>query len=153
MKLTVLFLTVLSFTFHNAIAKNGPEKGISVSNGHTSVIRPGQEVIAVYIESIVNSSPEDIVLISATSKLAQKVEFHSMQIVENRMKMKIEDNIIIPAQSQTSISKGNSKGYHLMLLNISPELEKKTMLELVLSFSNGQHILCNISVRKYSKNK
>ncbi len=153
MNFPVIVLTVLFLPFHNTVAKNEPEKKITVSSGNTSVIRPGQNVIAVYIDSITNSSPEDIALINVTSSLAQKVEIHSMRIVENRMKMTLEEKIIIPALSKTSLRKGNPNGYHLMLLNISPEIKKRTMLPLTLSFSNGQNILCTVTVKKHSDNK
>ena len=146
-------LIIFTLSFHSVDAENLREKEIQVSNGNTSVIRPGQQTIAVYVNSIENKSREDVALVQAFSESAANIEFHSMQIVDNVMKMKRQQKITIPAKSTISLNKGNKNGYHLMLLDIAPETIKDNILTITLVFSNGENLQCKILVTRYSENK
>ena len=132
---------------------NDATEVINISGAHTNVIRPGQSVIAVYIDAIKNSSNKDVDLITVSSPAAKSIEIHSMQIVNNVMKMKKEEKITIPANSKVSLGKKNPNGYHLMVFDVSPQITEKNMFTTTLSFSNGENIRTNVTVKKHTENQ
>ena len=152
MILPLLISTIFTLNLPFVIANDATEV-INISDGYTNVIRPGQNTIAVYLDTIKNSSNKDIDLITISSPFAKNIEIHSMQIVDNVMKMKKEEKITIPAKSKVSLSKKNPNNYHLMVFDVSPEIAKKNMFTINLSFSNGETLLTNITVKKSVENK
>ena len=106
MTLPLIISTIFTLNFPFVIA-NGATEIISISGGYTNVIRPGQNTIAVYLDTIKNSSNKDVDLIAVSSPAAKSIEIHSMQIVDNVMKMKKEQKITIPAKSKVSLGKKN----------------------------------------------
>ena len=153
MTLPLIMSTIFTLNFQFGIANDDTKKIINLSGGYTNVIRPGQSAIAVYLDTITNSSNEDVDLIAASSPYAKFIEIHSMQIVNNVMKMKKEQKITIPAKSEVSLGKQNPNGYHLMVFDVSPQIAKKNMFTINLSFSNGDNLLTNITIKKHTENQ
>ena len=152
MTLPLIISTIFTLNFPFVIA-NGATEIINISGGYTNVIRPGQNTIAVYLDTIKNSSNKDVDLIAVSSPAAKSIEIHSMQIVDNVMKMKKEQKITIPAKSKVSLGKKNPNGYHLMVFDVSPQITEKNVFTITLSFSNGEKLLTNISVKKHIGNQ
>ena len=152
MILPLIISTIFTLNLPFVIANDATEV-INISGGHTNFIRPGQNVIAVYIDAIKNSSNKDVDLIEVSSLSAKSIEIHSMQIVNNVMKMKKEQKITIPAKSKVSLGKKNPNGYHLMVFDVSPQITEKNMFTINLSFSNGENLLTNITVKKHTENQ
>ena len=98
MKLTLIISTIFALNLPFVMANDANERVINISGGYTNVIRPGQSTIAVYLDTIKNSSNKDVDLIIVSSPFAKNIEIHSMQIVDNVMKMKKEEKITIPAK-------------------------------------------------------
>ena len=153
MILPSIISTIFTLNFPFVVANDANEKIINISGGYTNVIRPGQSAIAVYVETIKNSSNKDVDLITVSSPAAKSIEIHSMQIVNNVMKMKKEQKITIPANSKVSLGKKNPNGYHLMVFDVSPQITEKNMFTITLSFSNGENLLTNVTVKKHSENQ
>ena len=153
MTLPLIISTIFALNFPFVVANDAPEKIISVSGGYTNVIRPGQSLIAVYVSAIKNSSNKDVDLIAVSSPSAKSIEIHSMQVVNNVMKMKKEHKITIPAKSKVSLGKKNPNGYHLMVFDLSPQITEKNMFTINLSFSNGENLLTNVTVKKHTENQ
>ena len=133
--------------FHSVNAMENIEKKIRISDGYSNSIRPGQTTIAVYFDNVVNTSEKDIDIIKVTSPDAEKLEIHSMQVVNNLMKMRVEQKITIPAQSKISLGKGNSKGFHIMVQNISPNIKNGGTFSVIFLFSNGKTLPCDVFVK------
>ena len=152
MILPLIISTIFTLNLPFVIANDATEV-INISGGHTNVIRPGQNVIAVYIDAIKNSSNKDVDLIEVSSLSAKSIEIHSMQIIDNVMKMKKEERITIPANSKLSLGKKNPNGYHFMVFDVSPQITEKNMFTINLSFSNGENLLTNITVKKHTENQ
>ena len=150
MILPIIISTIFTLNPTFVIA-NDSTKVINISGGYTNVIRPGQNTIAVYLDSIKNSSNKDIDLIAASSPFAKNIEIHSMQIVDNVMKMKKEEKITIPAKSKVSLGKKNPNNYHLMVFDVSPQITEKNKFTINLSFSNGEKLQTEISVKKHTE--
>ena len=151
MILQLIISTIFTLNLPFVIANEAIE--VDISGGYTNVIRPGQNTIAVYLDTIKNSSNKDIDFIAASSPFAKNIEIHSMQIVDNVMKMKKEEKITIPANSKVSFGKKNPNGYHLMIFDISPQITEKNMFTINLSFSNGENLLTNVTVKKHTENQ
>ena len=152
MILPLIISTIFTLNLPFVIANDATE-AINISGGYTNVIRPGQNTIAVYLDTIKNSSNKDVDLIAASSPFAKNIEIHSMQIVDNVMKMKKEEKITIPANSKVSLGKKNPNGYHLMVFDVSPQIADKNMFTIYFSFSNGEKLHTEISVKKHTENQ
>ena len=148
--LIISTIFILNPTF---VIANDSTKVINISGGYTNVIRPGQNTIAVYLDSIKNSSNKDIDLIAVSSPFAKNIEIHSMQIVNNVMKMKKEEKITIPAKSKVSLGKKNLNNYHLMVFDVAPQITEKNMFTINLYFSNGENLVTDISIKKHTENQ
>ena len=152
MILPLIISTIFTLNLPFVIANDATEV-INISGGHTNVIRPGQNTIAIYLDTIKNSSNKDVDLIAVSSPFAKNIEIHSMQTVDNVMKMKKEEKITIPANSKVSLGKKNPNGYHLMVFDVSPHIADKNMFTIYFSFSNGEKLQTEISVKKYTENQ
>ncbi len=153
MILSLIISTIFTLNCPFVIAIDANDNVINISGGYTNVVRPGQNTIAVYLDTIKNSSNKDIDLIAAYSPLAKNIEIHSMQIVDNVMKMKKEEKITIPAKSKVSLGKKNPNNYHLMVFDVSPQITEKNKFTINLSFSNGEKLQTEISVKKHTENQ
>ena len=152
MILPLIISTIFTLNLPFVIANDATEE-INISGGYTNVIRPGQNTIAVYLDTIRNSSNKDVDLIAVSSPFAKNIEIHSMQTVDNVMKMKKEEKITIPANSKVSLGKKNPNGYHLMVFDVSPHIADKNMFTIYFSFSNGEKLQTEISVKKHTENQ
>ncbi len=153
MILSLIISTIFTLNCPFVIAIDANDNVINISGGYTNVVRPGQNTIAVYLDTIKNSSNKDIDLIAAYSPFAKNIEIHSMQIVDNVMKMKKEEKITIPAKSKVSLGKKNPNNYHLMVFDVSPQITEKNKFTINLSFSNGEKLQTEISVKKHTENQ
>ena len=152
MILPLIISTIFTLNLPFVIADDATEV-INISSGYTNVVRPGQNTIAVYLDTIKNSSNKDVDLIAASSPFAKNIEIHSMQIVDNVMKMKKEEKITIPAKSKVSLGKKNPNNYHLMVFDVSRQITEKNKFTITLSFSNGEKLQTEISVKKHTENQ
>ena len=149
----LIISTIFTLNLPFVIADDTTKKVINISGGYSNVIRPGQNTIAVYLDTIKNSSNKDIDLIEASSPFAKNIEIHSMQIVDNVMKMKKEEKITIPAKSEVSLGKKNPNNYHLMVFDVSSQITEKNKFMINLSFSNGEKLQTEISVKKHTESQ
>ena len=152
MILPLIISTIFTLNLPFVIANDATEE-INISGGYTNVIRPGQNTIAIYLDTIKNSSNKDVDLIAVSSPFAKNIEIHSMQTVDNVMKMKKEEKITIPANSKVSLGKKNPNGYHLMVFDVPPHIAEKNMFTIYFSFSNGEKLQTEISVKKHTENQ
>ena len=152
MIIPLIISTIFTLNLPFVIADDATEV-INISKGYTNAVRPGQNTIAVYLDTIKNSSNKDIDLIEASSPFAKNIEIHSMQIADNVMKMKKEEKITIPANSKVSLGKKNPNNYHLMVFDVSPQITERNKFTINLSFSNGEILQTEISVKKHTENQ
>ena len=153
MMLALIISTIFALNLPFVMASDANERVINISGGYTNVIRPGQSTIAVYLDTIKNSSNKDVDLIIVSSPFAKNIEIHSMQIVDNVMKMKKEEKITIPAKSKVSLGKKNPNNYHLMVFDVSSQITEKNKFTINLSFSNGEKLQTEISVKKHTESQ
>lgn len=74
-------------------------------------------------------------LIGGSSPAAQRVEVHTMDIVDDVMRMRhLEDGLEVPAGEEVSLAPG---GYHLMLIGLDAPLSEGDLVPLTLEFEGG----------------
>lgn len=89
---------------------------------------------AAYMQ-IANRSSEDIVLVSAASAAAGAVEFHETRVTDGMASMTRLDELVLPGEDEIELAPG---GKHLMLMNLTTDLQLDDMFALELTDSAGQ---------------
>lgn len=108
--------------------------------------RPGfqGDTSAAYF-TIQNNTAQDEALLSASSDIAEKVEFHHSMMVEGVMKMEPQNSIPIPSQSVVELEPGD---FHVMFINLAHDLEPGDSFELTLNFKNAGEMTIDVKVRE-----
>lgn len=118
---------------------------LSVNNAYVRATPPGLPNSAAFL-SITNSSDKDISLLTASSDASKVAELHTHDMKDGIMTMYQVPKIDIKANSTTTLKPG---GFHVMLLGLKTRPLKEDMnVEIVLNFSNGQHIKVFAPVKK-----
>jgi hypothetical protein len=92
-----------------------------------------------------NGTAQDDALIRASSDVAEVVELHNVEMVDNVMQMRPVEQIDVPAQGQAELKPG---GYHIMLINVTRDLNPGDTVELTLTFRSGEEITVSAEVRQ-----
>lgn len=118
---------------------------LSVSDAYVRATPPNLPNSAAFM-SIKNTSNKDISLVSASSDASKVSELHTHDMKDGVMTMYQVPKIDIKANSTTTLKPG---GFHVMLLGLKVKpLKEGKNVELVLNFSNGQHIKVFAPVKK-----
>jgi len=104
------------------------DNDITISDSWARATAPGQKVAAAYMNL---SSKEGAALISAECDLAGSVEIHSMTMENDVMKMRMMEELELPAGKTVSLTSG---GYHLMLFNLKQPLDAGKEAKFTLHF-------------------
>ena len=96
--------------------------------------------------AIQNTGPDEMVLKSVTSEVAEIVQIHTMEQVGEIMKMKEINELRIPANGQTVLA---PKGYHIMLIGLLRPINEGETIPLSLSFVDGATVGVDAVVRKW----
>ncbi len=134
----VIWLTV------NATAQ---AQGILVKDAWIRGIPPSATTTAAFM-NIQNTGPDEMVLKSATSGIAEIVQIHSMEQVGEIMKMKEVGELRIPANGQTTLA---PKGYHIMLIGLFRPIAEGETIPLSLNFADGTIVSVDAVVRKWGQ--
>lgn len=111
-----------------AAAAQAAESPVSASNVWVRATMPGQQVGAAYLDL---QSTTDATLIKAESPIAQSVELHQMSMENGVMKMRMQDQLPLPAGKTVKLAPG---GNHLMLFGLKQPLLKGEQVVLTLHF-------------------
>ncbi|MCY4466049.1 MAG: copper chaperone PCu(A)C [Chloroflexi bacterium] len=84
---------------------------------------------------ITNRGSDDIVLISASSAVAAAVEFHETRVTDGVASMRRLEELIVPGKGEIELAPG---GLHLMLMNLTGDLQLRDNFVLELTSSAGQ---------------
>lgn len=116
---------------------------LEISNASVRKPIPGMSNTAGYM-TLHNPTGKDITLVSASSELANKVEFHNHVMSEGVMKMVKLDKVVVPAGQSLTFESG---GLHLMFLGLDKQLSKKEMVSVALKSANGKAISQTFAVK------
>lgn len=95
---------------------------------------PTANVAAGYL-TLKNDGDTPERFIGASSTSAQRVEIHTMDMVDDVMQMRhLSDGLEIPAGEEVALAPG---GYHLMLIGLGAPLAEGDRVPLTLAFESG----------------
>ena len=95
-------------------------------------VPPGNSKTTGGYLTIYNHGTKPDVLIGGFTKVANKLELHEMKLTDGIMKMRpLNSGIPIPPNSNIELKPG---GKHLMLTNLSEQLEKGNGIQVTLIF-------------------
>jgi periplasmic copper chaperone A len=117
---------------------------VSVNQPFASPTMPGATVGAAYMQ-VVNRGRNQVVLVSATSPVSAKVEFHSMSMEGNIMRMReIKGGIPIPPGGSVNFVPG---GMHIMLVGLTQRLAPGSAIPLTLTFNGAPQVSLQVPVQ------
>jgi len=146
--LVFAIIPVSAFAHHNNPAEHAVEEGVSDSHSslHYSIgdvhvetpwsraTPPTANVAAGYL-TIRNEADASDRFIGASSPSAQRVEIHTMDMVNDVMQMRhMADGLEIPAGEEVVLTPG---GYHLMLIGLEAPLSEGDLVPVTLQFEGG----------------
>ena len=117
---------------------------IEIENAYVREVPPTMPNSAIFMK-IENKSNKAVNLIKAESSVAKNVELHTHTMSNGMMKMYQVDKIIINANSETSLQPG---GFHIMLIGLNKKLKENDIIDVELTFSNGEKTQIKASVKK-----
>lgn len=114
-----------------------------VEGGHVRALPPGVAGTSAYM-TLRNTDAQAKVLVSVNSPVAASVTLHSTMNHDGMLHMQHLDNLSIPANGSVSLEPG---GTHLMLEELTMELEPGSEVDLVLVFADGQQETITLPVK------
>lgn len=137
------FISFILIFMLSACAK--AESGIIISNAWARATAPGQQVAAAYMSL---KSEQGATLIKAESDLAGTIELHSMTMENDVMKMRMLNELPLPAGKTVNLEPG---GYHLMLFDLKQPLNAgqtaKFKLHLRTTAGNTQSMTLSLPIK------
>jgi copper(I)-binding protein len=109
-------------------------EGITVKDARVFEAPPGAEVLAGYV-TLLNAGNTPAMLTASDSAEFAAVEFHSMTMVDNVMRMQPEKNLSIPAHGELVFAPG---ALHLML--IQPLKRFRAGDSITVNLHCGDHV-------------
>ncbi len=138
-KILLSFALVISAFCHNSYAA----QALSIDNATLRSPIPGMANTAGYMV-LTNTSNSDIVLTTAKSKIAEKVEYHNHVMNSGVMKMVKLDELIIPAGKTVTFQSG---GLHLMFIGLTQRNDLPTKVPVTLISKSGDEYLIEMEVK------
>jgi copper(I)-binding protein len=107
---------------------------VTVSNAWVRATAPGQEVGAAYLDM---KSASDARLVKVETSAAGSVEIHSMAMKNGVMKMRMLEEMALPAGKTVSLAPG---GFHLMLFDLKQPLKagEKVLFTFIIKDRKGK---------------
>ncbi|HEU4709184.1 MAG TPA: copper chaperone PCu(A)C [Methylophilaceae bacterium] len=103
---------------------------VSISDAWARPTHPGQKVGAAYMTL---QSPQATTLVKVESPAAGTVEIHSMSMDNGVMKMRMLENLELPAGKAVKLAPG---GYHLMLFDLKKPLQEGETVQFTLQLKD-----------------
>jgi periplasmic copper chaperone A len=124
----VLLSCVLAFA---AIAKDSPDAAVQVSSAWSRATPPNATVGAAFMSFV---AAQDDRLLAASTRLAAKVEMHSMREEQGAMRMRPLTALELPKDKVVSLS---PTGTHMMLVGLTTPLRAGAVFEMTLTFERA----------------
>lgn len=115
---------------------------LSTEQAKVRAIIPGATNTAGYLV-ITNNSDEDVTLVSASSSIAKRVEFHQHLHQGGLMKMIKLDDVTVPAKDKVVFESG---GLHIMFLDVDPKMADDKEVQVRMTDKAGNELLVNFTI-------
>lgn len=134
-----------------AVEKPAPQTlaDVRVEGAYINVPLPGKGSTAGFF-TLHNRSDKDIALVAVQSDLAERIELHSHSHEDGMMKMRKEQQVVIPAHSRVAFA---PMAYHLMFFNVLREIRTGDEVGLTLIFEGDQRYPVTAQVRSLFDHK
>lgn len=126
-----LFRSLCFSLFFALAACAQADADITISEAWVRATAPGQKVAAAYMSL---SSKQGATLMSAECDLAGSVEIHTMTMENDVMKMRMLDQLVLPAGKTVSLAPG---GLHLMMFDLKQPLDAGKQANFTLNFKSA----------------
>ena len=143
---TLLISLFFAFNLSTALA-NQDHKKILIEKPIVREV-PNVAVATAAFMTLKNTSDEDVFLVSAKSSVANTVELHTHNMSNGVMKMRQVEQITIPANSSVQLK---PSGLHIMLIELTQDLTKKTRVPLELIFKDGSSLKIEAPIKSVKK--
>lgn len=117
---------------------------LTVENAWVREAPPVSKVQAAYMR-LHNNSSKEVTLVSASSPLFSRIEFHRTVMDNDVMRMLQENSLIIPARSEIHLQ---PDGAHMMLFNPRQPLKAGDKVPFTLTFSDQRQLDVILTVKK-----
>ena len=136
---------LLSFISTLAVMPYAMAEGISIDNPWIAEAPPVSKVHAGYFD-ISNQSDNTMELKSVRSPAYRSIELHRSIEKDGRSSMLHLETLSLSPQQQVRFEPGS---YHLMMFGPASRMTAGDVIELVFSFSDGQEIRKQATVKKH----
>lgn len=129
---------------HAAQAAEAKLGDLAVSGGWVRATLPNQKAASAYL-TVANAGSAPDRLLSASSPAAERVEIHSMSVLDDVMTMRpVPEGLEVPAGGSVALEPG---GFHLMLMGMAEPLAEGAAVPLTLSFERAGALDMMLPVR------
>lgn len=140
---TLLTIGLLSSLFSlNVLANQAAD--LEIENPFVREMPPTAPATGAFM-TLINSSDQDIAIVSAKSDAAKKVELHTHTHDNGVMRMREIPEILVPAMGQAELKPG---GLHIMLINPTRTLKEGDEVQIVVILKDGSELEVIAPVRK-----
>jgi copper(I)-binding protein len=137
-KFSILLVMIIGLYCQNASALD-----IEVKNGVVRSPIPGMANTVGYME-LTNNSNDNIILTSAKSAVADRVEVHDHIMNDGVMKMVKLDSLTIMANETKTFQSG---GLHLMFIGLNEQDVMKKTIDVTFIFQDGSEQVATFDVK------
>lgn len=138
--IAITFISVVS-----AHAEHIHHGSLMISDAVMRAALPGGKVTAAYM-TITNTSTQDDALVSVTHNGAKKSEIHTMEMVNDIMKMRpVDGALTIPAGQTVRLKPG---GLHLMFMGLTEQPKAGDDVTIRLDFEKAGPLTLTLPVQK-----
>ncbi|WP_029935285.1 copper chaperone PCu(A)C [Thiomicrospira pelophila] len=140
---TILAIALLSSLIgFNAMANQAAD--LEIENPFVREMPPTAPATGAFM-TMINSSDQDIAIVSAKSDAAKTVELHTHTHDNGVMRMREIPKILVPAMGQAELKPG---GLHIMLINPTRALKEGDEVRIVVTLKDGSEQEIIAPVRK-----
>lgn len=140
---TLLAIGLLSSLFSlNVLANQAAD--LEIENPFVREMPPTAPASGAFM-TLINTSDQDIAIVSAQSDAAKKVELHTHTHDNGVMRMREIPEILVPAMGQAELKPG---GLHIMLINPTRDLKEGDEVRIVVTLKDGSEQEIIAPVRK-----
>ncbi|MDR9828243.1 copper chaperone PCu(A)C [Vibrio sp. FNV 38] len=133
-------IALLALSISSVFAQND----LTVHNAYARATPPGVTTSAVFA-TLSNSSDEPVVIVSAQTARAGKVELHTVETEGDIMKMRQVKNFSIPSKETLHLKPGAD---HIMLFNLDKPLVEGQIVNVEITLRNGPIVVFPAPVKK-----
>ncbi|MEF2072872.1 copper chaperone PCu(A)C [Consotaella aegiceratis] len=130
-------------SFGDALAHSYTAGELHIEHPWARATPPAAKVGGAYL-TIQNHGDSADRLVGGSSPIAERVEIHTMEVVDGIMKMhELENGLEIPAGGEAKLAPGS---YHMMMIGLSEPLKDGERVPLTLTFEKAGSVDVELAV-------